>query len=121
MFDNLTMEIIYYSAIPAIIFAVFALIFLLFHTKKEKDYYKYNYIIKVSLILMIAFVLPLITGFGIWVLIRCLNKGTIMSNIFYIIILFALVIALIVLLITICKKLYKRFENDAENMNEVYN
>ena len=111
MFDNLTMEIFYYSLIPVAVLALVTLFVLLFTRNKENSRYKRNYIIKVLLIIMISLVLPLITGYTIWVFKRYLTKGIILSNLGFIIILGLLIIALVVLLIIICRRLYQSFNN----------
>ena len=117
MFDNLTMEIFYYSVIPVAIIALITLLILIF-SKKNKDYYKYNYIIKVSLIIMISLVLPLMIGYTLWLIQRYLTKGIILSNMVYIVILCSIIIALIALLIIICKKLYINLNRKTDTEKE---
>ena len=121
MFDNLTMEIFYYSLIPVVILALITLFILLFSRKKEDKRYKYSYIIKVLMIIMISLVLPLITGYTIWFILRYLAKGTLLSNIGYVIILVLLIIALIILLVIVCRKLYKSINKDLDEKKEVSN
>lgn len=111
MFDNLTKEIFIYSAIPAGILALIVLILLLVGKKKDNNIFKYNYFIKILLILIIGLVLPLITGYTIWVFERFSNQNTLSSNWFYLVLLILLIIALIGLLITICKKLINGIKN----------
>ena len=108
MFDNLTMEIIYYSLVPVVVIAIVGLFLLILYKKSEKNKNKYSYGIKISLVSIISLVLPLIIGYTIWLVKRYVNKGTIFSNIGFVIVLVLLIIALIVLLVTVCKKLYKR-------------
>lgn len=110
MFDNLTMEIFYFSLIPVAILAIITLFILLFRRKEAKHNYKYRYIVNVLLTLMISFVLPLITGFTIWYIARYLAKGTLLSHIGYVIILVLLVIALTFFLMIMCRKLYRSFD-----------
>ena len=118
MFDNLTMEIFYFSLIPVAVLAVVTLFILLFSRKNENNYYKYNYIIKILLIIMISLVLPLITGYTIWVFLRYLAKGILLANIIYIIILCILTIALIILLIVISRKLYNILNEEKKEVSE---
>ena len=109
MFDNLTMEIFYYSLIPVAILFLIALLVLLF-TRKKENQYKYNYIIKVLLMICLGLVIPLMIGYGIWTFGRYQSKGILTDNLGYIILLSVVIIALIVLLIIICRKLYKSFD-----------
>ena len=110
MFDNLTKEIIYYSLIPVFIIAVLGLIFLIVSKLKKDSDYKYNYIIKVILLIIIGLVLPLIIGYSLWRYNNYLANGTITANIGYLILLLVLVIILVILLITISVKLYRSFK-----------
>ena len=107
MFDNLSMEIIYYSVIPVLVIALIALFALIYSKKKDKNQYKYSYIVKISSIIMISLVLPLIIGYTIWLTGRYINRGTLSSNLGFIIILAILSILLIILLVILCRRLYK--------------
>ena len=115
MFDNLTKEIIYYSLIPVAILALVCLI-LLFVKKKSDNSYKYNYLIKIFLMLIDSMVLSLIIGYAIWVTERFIRNGTLSSNIIYVIIFIVLIVSLIVLLIITCTKLYR----DLNTSNDDY-
>jgi len=118
MFDNLTKEIFYYSLIPAGVIAIIVLLLLFVSKKKENVYYKYNYYIKIALLIIIGLVLPLITGYTIWVLERFINKNILSSNMLYIVLLVALIISLIVLLSVICNKLIKGINKSSEALEE---
>ena len=110
MFDNLTMEIFYYSLIPVAILAIVALLILVFGRKKENNY-KYNYFIKILLILIIGLVLPLIIGYTAWIIKRYYLSNSLLPNIGFIVILVLLIIALIILFTYISRKLYNRFKD----------
>ena len=114
MFDNLTKEIIYYSLIPVIILALICLV-LLFARKKNDNYYKYNYLIKIILMLIDGMVLSLIVGYAVWAVERFIRNGTFFSNIIYVIIFILLILALTVLLILTCRKLYKNLNSNKES------
>lgn len=111
MFDNFPQEIINYSIIPVVILAVVILIFLLLSRKNSDNRYKYNYIIRVLLLITISLVLPLITGYTIWFVLRCIDKGILVANIGYVIVLGLLIISLISMLVIICIKIYKGLDN----------
>ena len=120
MFDNLTLEIFYYSLIPVAILAIIALLVLVFGRKKENNY-KYNYFIKILLILIIGLVLPLIVGYTVWVSRRFYLNNSLLSNIWFIIILILLIIALIILFTYISRKLYNRFKDKVSYEERVSN
>ena len=123
MFNNLTKEIVYYSLIPVVILAIIALV-LLFIKKKNNDKYKFNYLIKVILMLIDGMVLSLLVGYSIWATERYIRNGTVSSNIIYVIIFVVLIAILVFLLFITCNKLYKSFNyrddyiNDFENEKE---
>ncbi len=107
MFDRFPAEIFYYSIIPVCVIALIALVILMIKKKKDENYYKKSYVIKVSLILIVTLVLPLITGYTIWLLCRYINKGVLLSNLGFVIVLSVLIVANLTLLIVISRKLYK--------------
>lgn len=111
MFNNLPIEVFYFSLIPAVMIALVALFIFIFLRKKENIQYKYNYIMKVLLIIMISFVLPVIVGYSVWRILRYISLGILLSKIVYVIILCILIIALIILLIIICRELYKSLDD----------
>ena len=115
MLDNLTKEIFYYSVIPVAVIAIIVLILLLIGKKKENDYYKYNYSIKIMLIIIIGLVLPLITGYTIWIYERFTDKKMLNSNILYMLMLVILIVSLISLLIIVCTKLLKSIDKPKSN------
>ena len=117
MFNNLTKEIIYYSLIPVAVLFLIGLIILLIK-KKSNNVYKYNYIIKVILMLIDSMVLSLIIGYSIWATLRFINNGTLASNIIHVIIFIVLIAMLIILLVTTCSKLFKSFNNKYDDWYE---
>ena len=117
MFDNLTKEIFIYSLIPAFVIALICIILIVVSKKKGENAYKFNYAIKVLILLIVRLVLPLITGYSIWVYERMVSKNILASNIFYLLLLIALIIALIALLIAACYKLFQSF-HDREELEE---
>ena len=117
MFDNLTKEIIYYSLIPVAILSLICLI-LLFIKKRSDNSYKYNYLIKILLMLIDSMVLSLIIGYAVWVTGRFIRNGTFATNIIYVIIFLVLIIALTILLIVTCTKLYQNLGNSNDDYLE---
>ena len=112
MFDNLTREILYYSVIPFVIIAIITL-FLLLKGKKEENRYKYNYFIKMLLYIIIALVLPLITGYSFWVYKYYVDEKV---TLFYMIVLGLLIVSLVTILIIITRKIYKSFKEEPEQI-----
>ena len=123
MLNNLTKEMIYYSVIPVLVFAVIGLVILILSSKKKTDIdkYRYNYVIKVFLIVIISFVLPLIVGYTVWLTERYIAKGILFSNLGYVIVLSLLILALIILLIIICRKLYENLNIKIDKQKEFQN
>ena len=105
MFDNMLKEVLYYSLIPVAILAIITLLVFVFWRKREKNCYKYSYLVKILLAIMISLVLPLIIGHTIWRI-----KYVPTSDLWYIFILISLIISLTVLLVIICHRLYKSFD-----------
>ena len=118
MFNNLTKEIFIYSLIPALIIALISLLLIFISKKKGENIYKYNYIIKVFIIIIVGLVFPLITGYSIWVYERMSNLNTVSSNILYLILLAFLIISLLVLLIVTCVKLFQSLKSDELEIKE---
>ncbi len=119
MFNNLTKEIILYSLIPVAILAVINLFILFLSKSSDKNAHRFNYLIKIGLLLIIGLVLPLILGYTIWIGKNYITSGTIASNIGYMILLGVLIVALMILLIVISTRLYKSFgEVSKENVEE---
>lgn len=117
MLSNLTKEIFIYSLIPAAVLVFIVLLLLLVGKKKNDNFFKYNYFIKILLLLIIGLVLPLIVGYTIWVFERFMAKNLLSSNMFYVILLIVLDISLVVLLIVICRKLFKSFKSREEQLS----
>ena len=111
MFNNLTKEIMIYSLVPAFLIAIVVLL-LIICKKKENKTYKFNYIVKVLLMVIIGLVLPLIAGYTIWIYEKFTSKDILSSNILYMILLCFLVIALVILFIINCRKLVKSFKKE---------
>lgn len=118
MFNNLTKEIIVYSLIPVVILALINLVIFILSKLAKRKFYRYNYLIKTGLLLIIGLVLPLITGYGLWIYNHFNTSGTLSSNVGYMILLCVLVIMLIVLLLTISIKLYKSFNDNQKEETE---
>ena len=97
MFTNLTKEIITLAVIPVILILIIDLIFVLLFQRK-KDVFRYNYAIKISLIVAISIVLPLITGYSIWVIESFSNRGILMENLWYVGLIVFLSLSLLALL-----------------------
>lgn len=116
MFNNLTKEIIYLSMIPVVVIVVIDLIAFLIMRKKEKSY-RFNYLIKISLLIANSFVLPLIGGYTIWIIMRYYSKGILMNNILYIALLVFLWVVLLTLFIWIYMKTNRELIED-EELNE---
>lgn len=118
MFNNLTKEIIIYSLIPVAVLALINLFVLFLSKSAKKKNYRYNYLIKTGLLLIIGLVLPLILGYTIWIFNHYKLVGNLSNNIGYMILLCALTIALIVLLVIISIKLYKSFNSHEGEIKE---
>ena len=113
MFDNLTREIILFSVIPVVLVVLIDLIAFIIMRKREKKF-RFNYFIKVSLIIANAFVLPLIGGYTIWVILGMAESKTIGDNLWYIALLIFLWIILFVLLIWVYLKAIRELKTDEE-------
>ena len=109
MLENISKEIFYYSFIPVFLLAIIVIILLIIGRKK-KDSYKYNYIVKVSLFLLISFILPLMIGYTIWVFERVINLDILSSNILYLIVLVIIDAGLLSSLIIMAIKLYQGYK-----------
>lgn len=112
MFNNLTREIISLAVIPVIVILIVDLFFVLIFRNKDESF-RYNYFIKISLILAIAIVLPLITGYTIWIITSFLERNIFSSNLWYIGLLIFLTICLLVLLIWVYLKSLRRLIYDS--------
>lgn len=114
MFKNLPKEIIFYSMIPFILIVLFDIIlFFVIHKKenenetKEEDIKKnfnYHYLMKLSMMIGIAFVLPLICGYTWWVIESFLRREIFFDNFAYIVLIIFLSLCLLTLIIWIYLK-----------------
>ncbi len=111
MFKNLTTEIIILSVVPVVIIGIIDLVAFLIMKKKYRNY-RFNYFFKLSSIIAISFVLPLIAGYTIWVVEKFIDKGIVGSNILYLILIFFLWILLFILLIALYRKTIKNANED---------
>ena len=111
MFENLTTEIILLSLVPVVIIGIIDLVAFLIMKKKYRNY-RFNYFFKLSSIIAISFVLPLIAGYTIWVVEKFIDKGIVGSNILYLILIFFLWILLFILLIALYRKTIKNANED---------
>ena len=117
MFSNLTKEIIYFSMIPVIVIVLLDLIAFFVMRKKDKSL-RFNYLIKISLLIANAFVLPLIGGYTIWLIERYLNAGVLVNKLLYIGLLIFLWIVLLTLFIWVYMKTIRELKEDEGNEEE---
>ena len=108
MFENLTKEIILLSLVPVVIIGIANLV-AFFVIKRKYRNYRFNYFFKLSSIIAMSFVLPLIAGYTVWVFKIFSQKGIIGSNIPYLI----LIVFLWVFLFLLLAFLYKKTKNNA--------
>lgn len=113
MFNNLPKEIIWFSMIPVIIILVIDLIAFLLIRKKDKGF-RFNYLIKISLLVANSFVLPLIGGYTIWIILKFINEGILLDKILYVALLIFLWITLLVLFIWVYMKARRELKEDEQ-------
>ena len=118
MFDNLTKEIILLSMVPVILIILIDLIVFIV-ARKKKNNFRFNYFIKVSLIIAIAFVLPLIGGYTIWVISNFVSRSILSKNIWYTGLLIFLWACLIVLLLWVYLKSLREFNERNSNYDDL--
>ena len=118
MFDNLTKEIILLSMVPVILIILIDLIVFIV-ARKKKNNFRFNYFIKVSLIIAIAFVLPLIGGYTIWVISNFISRSILSKNIWYTGLLIFLWACLIVLLLWVYLKSLREFNERNSNYDDL--
>ena len=111
MFENLTKEIVYLCFIPFICIVVVDILAFIIMRKKDKKF-RFNYFMKVSIIIAIGFVLPLIAGYTAWVIKSFSERNIISSNLWYIILLIVLTVILFVLLIIVYRLTLKDIKDD---------
>ena len=114
MFRNLPKEIILYSMIPFILIVLFDIILFFTIRKKEKDSetreedikknFNYHYLMKLSMMIGIGFVLPLICGYTWWVIESFLAREIFFDNFAYIVLIIFLCVSLLTLIIWIYLK-----------------
>ena len=108
MFSNLTKEIINYSMIPVIVIVLIDLILLVVMKKKKEDEkFRFSYLTEVSIIIVIAFVLPLIVGYSAWVIESFWKREIFFSNFWYIVLIVFLSLCLLTLIIWTYLKLLR--------------
>ena len=113
MFSNLSKEIIIYSMIPVVVIVLIDLLLLiLMKKKKDEEKFRFNYLIEVSLIMAISVVLPLITGYTIWVIESFWKRGIFFNNFAYIVLIIFLSLCLLTLIIWTYLKLLRLTGND---------
>lgn len=118
MFNNIPKEIIWLSMFPVVLILLIDLISLLIMRKKDKNF-KFNYLIKISLLIANAFVLPLIGGYTIWIILKFINDGTLANNILYTALLIFLWIILLVLFIWVYMKARRELNEDEQEKEYV--
>ena len=118
MFNNIPKEIIWLSMFPVVLILLIDLISLLLMRKKDKNF-KFNYLIKISLLIANAFVLPLIGGYTILIILKFINDGTLANNILYTALLIFLWIILLVLFIWVYMKARRELNEDEQEKEYV--
>ena len=113
MFDNLPKEIIWFSMIPVVLILIIDLIFFLLIRKKDREF-RFNYLVKISLLVANSFVLPLIGGYTIWIILKFVNEKVLTDNILYVALLIFLWIILLTLFIWIYMKTRRELKEDEE-------
>ncbi len=124
MFKNLPKEIIFYSMIPFILIVLLDVILFFTIHKKEKDNetreedikknFNYHYLMKLSMMVAIAFVLPLICGYTWWVIESFLRREIFFDNFAYIVLIIFLSLCLLTLIIWIFLKALDLTKNSEE-------
>ena len=117
MFSNLTKEIICYAVIPTVVIALIGIILFLIARGKEIKGFKIDYIVKITLMLSIGFMLALIVGYTAWVIDSFWAKDMFFDNILYIALIIFLSLSMLTLIIWIFLKLL-RSANSLDTQNE---
>lgn len=108
MFSDLTKEIILYSMIPVVVIVLIdLLLLLLMKKKKDEERFRFNYLIEISLIVANSLVLPLITGYTIWIIESFWKRGIFFNNFAYILLIIFLSLCLLALIIWTYLKLLR--------------
>ena len=113
MFDNLTTEIILLAVVPVVIIGIIDLI-AFFIIKRKYRNYRFNYFFKLSSIIAISFVLPLIAGYTIWVITTFQKRSLLGSHLLYLLLIIFLWIFLFILLAVLYKKTKENALEDAK-------
>lgn len=98
MFNNLSKEIIWFSLIPFVVILLVDLI-LFFVFKSKRTEFVFNYLIKMSMIVVISLVLPLIVGYTWWIIELFWEKEIFFDNFAYICLIIFLSLCLLTLMI----------------------
>ena len=117
MFNNLTKEIIYYSLIPVMVLVLINLILIIIN-KRDDNSYKFNYLIKINLMIIDGMVLSLLIGYSVWITLRFIRNGTLVSNMLYVLLFVILIVALVILLLFTCNRLYTNLNGEDEYEKE---
>ena len=115
MIKNMPKEILYYCVIPVVVIVFIDLLLLLLMRKKEDNRFGFGNLIRISLILIIAIVLPLIIGYDIWTINYFLEKQILFKHVGYVALIVFLAVFLVILIIwTFLKSLrnLKLIENE---------
>ena len=106
--------------IPVIVIVLIDLLLLLLMKKKKDDEkFRFNYLIEISLIIVIAVVLPLITGYTIWVIESFWKRGIFFNNFAYVVLIIFLSLCLLTLIIWTYLKLLRLTGNDDIKKDDV--
>ena len=121
MFSNLSKEIILYSMIPvAIIVLIDLILFVLIQKKNETQKLRFSYLIEISIILAISIVIPLITGYTIWVIESFWKREILFSSFMYVALLIFLSMCMLILIIWTYLKLLRLIGmDDIKEIKEV--
>ena len=122
MFKNLPKEIIWYSMLPFILIVLFDVILFITIRKKEsgtreediKKNFNYHYLMKLSMMIGIGFVLPLICGYTWWVIESFLAREIFFDNFAYVVLIIFLCVCLLTLIIWIYLKALDLTKNNEE-------
>ena len=115
MLENISKEIFFYSVVPVAIISLIIIILLIIDKKKSNNYYKFDYVIKILIAILIGFVLSIMTGYTVWVIKRLIDLETISDNILNIALLGVIDISLLSSLIIMFIKVYKSVDSNEES------
>ena len=128
MFDNLPKEVVWYSMIPFLaIIVIDVLLFILIYINKKKSddnvnvqvkFVNYNILIKLSMILAVSLVLPVICGFTWWIVENYWHREILFDNLLYIGLMVFLSLCLLVLVIWIYLKILEKLDRNIARNHE---